>query len=80
MKKKQIPDTPINSVFEIGDLVSTQNGIMKVILEVTKDDYKFMRLKEEYINTTSGRYHLKKGEIATQPKYVFDKYHYLYQP
>ena len=80
MAKKQIPETSINSVFEIGDLVNTQKGIMKVILNVTKDDYQFMRLNEEYIDTTSGRHHLKKGEIATQPQSIFNKYHYLYQP
>lgn len=68
------------SVFEVGDLVSTQKGIFKVILDVTNTDYKFMRLKEEYIETSSGRHHLKKGEIVTQPKLIFDKYHYLYLP
>lgn len=69
-----------DTIFGVGDLVSAQNGVMKVILEVTSKDYKFMQLKDEYIKTTSGTIHLKKGDITTQPQSVFNKYHYLYQP
>lgn len=81
MSKKQIPDTPKPcSVFKVGDLVSNQFEIMKVVLKVLNSEYEFIRLKDEYIETSAGRVHLKKGDIATQPFYVFDKYHYLYQP
>lgn len=88
--KKDIKPKPVNeivkpitnkeSVFSVGDLVSDQEKIMKVILEVTDTDYKFVRLKEEYVDTTEGRRYLRKGEIATQPQSIFNKYHYLYQP
>lgn len=81
MAKKQIPDTASRKpVFEIGDLVSTQKGILKVILNVTKEDYQFMQLKDEYFETTAGRDCFMKGHVATQPQSIFDKYHYLYQP
>jgi hypothetical protein len=76
--KLEIPKD--DSVFGIGDLVNTQKGILKVILKVTKDDYEFMHLKEEYYTAATGLDCILKGQIATQPKYIFDKYHYLYQP
>ena len=67
--------------FEIGDLVSDQKGEFKVILEITNDAYKFMHLCDTLpIVTTSGNISWKKGNISTQPRKIFDKYHFIYQP
>ncbi len=66
--------------FEVGDLVSNQNGKMKVILKVNEFDYEFMELCTYQITTNNPSkpfLDFKKGQIATQPFLEFDKYHFL---
>ncbi len=68
-------------VFEVGDLVNDQKNELKAIIEVSKTTYIFMHLCDTLpIASSSGPLQWKKGEKSSQPFYIFDKYHYIFQP
>lgn len=81
--QKEILVSTLRHLYEVGDVVSNQNGHLRVILAVNPEDkkltahYEFMELEP----LTGGSYFIQfpKGKKSIQDIWNFDKLHYLYK-
>lgn len=83
MKKKEVERVLPRHIYNVGDLVTNQQGHLRVILAIHPQDtlterYEFMELQ----SLAGGSYFINwpKGKKSTQDIWNFERFHYLYNP